>query len=89
MKRFLELLYLGFYNLIIAIECALSFYLGVKLFIKIHGATGFTAIGLFLLGIVLICGGVLLLYLLGFVVEYFLNNHNKEKEDKENIEDEL
>lgn len=77
MKHFLELLYFGFYNLLIAAECVLSFYCGVKLFIKIHSTTGFTAIGLFLLGIVMICCGVLLLYGMGSIVEPFFETNKK------------
>lgn len=83
MKHFLKVLYLGLYNIIITIECALSFCLGVKLIISIHNTTGFAAIGKFLLGIVLICCGILLLYLIGFVAEYFMENRSEKKEDKE------
>ena len=83
MKHFLKVLYLGLYNIIFAIECVLSFYLGIKLIIRIHNTTGFAAIGMFLLGIVLICGGILLLYLIGFVSEYFMENREEKKEDDE------
>ena len=83
MRHFLKLLWLGLYYLIIVIECVLSFYLGIRLFIEIHNTTGFAAIGMFLLGIILICGGTLLLYLLGIVFEYFFNNRSEKKEDKE------
>lgn len=50
MKHFLKVLYLGLFNIIYAIECALSFYLGIKLIIRIHNTTGFAAIGMFLGG---------------------------------------
>ena len=83
MKHFLKVLYLGAYNLILTIECVLSFYLGVKLIISIHNTTGFVAIGKFLLGIVLICCGILLLYLIGFVAEYFMENREEKKEIEE------
>lgn len=73
MRHFLKLLWLGLYNLIITIECALSFCLGVKLIISIHNTTGFAAIGKFLLGIVMICCGVLLLYGMGYIVEPFFD----------------
>jgi hypothetical protein len=83
MKHFLKVLYLGLYNIIFAIECVLSFYCGVRLFIKIHNTTGFAAIGMFFGGIVLICGGILLLYIIGFVSEYFIENRREKKEDGE------
>lgn len=83
MKHFLKVLYLGLFNIIYAIECTLSFYLGIKLIIKIHNTTGFAAIGMFFLGIVLICGGILLLYLIGFVSEHFMENREEKKEDDE------
>lgn len=83
MKHFLKVLYLGLFNIIYAIECALSFYLGIKLIIRIHNATGFAAIGMFFGGIVLICGGILLLYIIGFISEYFIENRSEKKEDKE------
>ena len=83
MKHFLKVLYLGLYNIVFAIECALSFYLGIKLIIRIHNTTGFAAIGMFFGGIVLICGGILLLYIIGFVSEYFIENREEKKEDGE------
>ena len=82
MKHFLKVLYLGLFNIIYAIECALSFFLGIKLIIRIHNTTGFAAIGMFFGGIVLICGGILLLYLIGFISEYFMENHSEKKEDE-------
>ena len=83
MKHFLKVLYLGLFNIIYAIECALSFYLGIKLIIRIHNATGFAAIGMFFGGIVLICGGILLLYIIGSIPEYFIENREEKKEDGE------
>lgn len=83
MKHFLKVLYLGLFNIIYAIECALSFYLGIKLIIRIHNTTGFAAIGMFFGGIVLICGGILLLYLIGFISECFMENHSEKKETEE------
>lgn len=47
MKHFLKILYLGLYNLIITVECVLSFCCGVRQFIKIHNTAGFAAIGMF------------------------------------------
>ena len=86
MKHFLKVLYLGLCNIIFAIECALSFYLGIKLIIRIHNATGFAAIGMFFGGIVLICGGILLLYIIGFISECFMKN--RENEEKKEAEEE-
>lgn len=86
MKHFLKVLYLGLYNIIFAIDCALSFFLGIKLIIKIHNTTGFAAIGMFFGGIVLICGGILLLYILGFISEGFMKN--REDEEKKEAEEE-
>ena len=86
MKHFLKVLYLGLCNIIFAIECALSFYLGIKLIIRIHNTTGFAAIGMFFGGIVLICGGILLLYIIGFVSECFMKN--RENEEKKEAEEE-
>ena len=83
MKHFLKVLYLGLFNIIYAIECALSFFLGIKLIIKIHNTTGFAAIGMFFGGIILICGGILLLYLIGFISECFMENHSEKNEDVE------
>ena len=83
MKHFFFFFYLGLYNIIFAIECALSFFLGIKLIIRIHNTTGFAAIGMFFGGIVLICGGILLLYLIGFISEYFMENHSEKNEDVE------
>ena len=83
MRHFLKLLWLGLYNLIIVIECVLSFYLGVRLFIEIHNTTGFAAIGMFFGGIVLIFISILFLYLIGFVFEYFMENRGEKKEDSE------
>ena len=83
MKHFLKVLYLGLFNIIYAIECALSFYLGIKLIIRIHNTTGFAAIGMFFGGIVLICGGILLLYIIGFISECFMENHSEKNEDVE------
>lgn len=83
MRHFLKLLWLGLYYLIIVIECVLSFYLGVRLFIEIHNTTGFAVIGKFLLGIVMVCCGVLLLYGMGSIVEpFFETNKNEEEEEK-------
>ena len=86
MKHFLKILYLGLYNLIITVECVLSFCCGVRQFIKIHNATGLAAIGMFLSGIVMVCCGVLLLYGMGYIVEPFFetnkNNKNEEEEEK-------
>lgn len=82
MRHFLKLLWLGSYNLIIVIECVLSFYLGVRLFIEIHNTTGFAAIGKFFLGIVMVCCGVLLLYGMGSIVEpFFETDKNNKKEE--------
>lgn len=82
MRHFLKLLWLGLYYLIIVIECVLSFYLGVRLFIEIHNTTGFAVIGKFLLGIVMVCCGVLLLYGMGSIVEpFFETNKNNKKEE--------
>lgn len=86
MKHFLKVLYLGLFNIIYAIECALSFYLGIKLIIRIHNITGFAAIGMFFGGIVLICGGILLLYIIGFISECFMKN--RENEEKKEAEEE-
>ena len=86
MKHFLKVLYLGLCNIIFAIECALSFYLGIKLIIRIHNATGFAAIGMFFGGIALICGGILLLYIIGFISECFMKN--RENEEKKEAEEE-
>ena len=83
MKHFLKVLYLGLCNIIFAIECTLSFYLGIKLIIRIHNTTGFTAIGMFFGGVVLICGGILLLYIIDFISEYFMENHSEKNEDVE------
>lgn len=83
MRHFLKLLWLGLYYLIIVIECVLSFYCGVRLFIEIHNTTGFAVIGKFLLGIVLISVSILFLYLIGFVFECFMENHSEKKEDGE------
>lgn len=81
MRHFLKLLWLGLYYLIIVIECVLSFYLGVRLFIEIHNTTGFAVIGKFLLGIVMVCCGVLLLYGMGSIVEpFFETNEDNKKE---------
>ena len=86
MKHFLKVLYLGLCNIIYAIECALSFFLGIKLIIRIHNTTGFTAIGMFFGGVVLICGGILLLYIIGFISECFMKN--REDEEKKEAEEE-
>ena len=86
MKHFLKVLYLGLFNIIYAIECALSFYLGIKLIIRIHNATGFAAIGMFFGGIALICGGILLLYIIGFISECFMKN--RDDEEKKEAEEE-
>lgn len=83
MKHFLKVLYLGLFNIIYAIECALSFYLGIKLIIRIHNTTGFAAIGMFFGGVVLICSGILLLYMIGFISEYFIENRREKKEAEE------
>ena len=83
MKHFLKVLYLGLFNIIYAIECALSFFLGIKLIIRIYNTTGFAAIGMFFGGIVLICGGILLLYLIGFISECFMENHSEKNENVE------
>lgn len=81
MKHFFKLLWLGLYYLIIVIECVLSFYLGVRLFIEIHNTTGFAAIGKFLLGIVMVCCGVLLLYGMGSIVEQFFETDKNNKKE--------
>lgn len=86
MKHFLKVLWLGLYNIILAIECALSFYFGIKLIIRIHNTTGFAAIGMFFGGIVLICGSILLLYIIGFESEYSMENREKKKEVSEEID---
>ena len=83
MKHFLKVLYLGLCNIIYAIECALSFFLGIKLIIRIHNTTGFIAIGMFLLGIVLISVSILFLYIIGFISEYFMKNYSEKNEDVE------
>lgn len=83
MKHFLKILYLGLYNLIITVECVLSFCCGVRQFIKIHNTAGFAAIGMFLSGIVMVCGGVLLLYAMGYIVDpFFETNKNNKKEEE-------
>lgn len=81
MKHFLKVLYGGLFNLYITVTCVGLFYTGIKLFIKTYSAKGFAAIGMFLLGIVLILISILFLYLIGFVFEYFVENHNEKKED--------
>lgn len=86
MKHFLKILYLGLYNLIITVECVLSFCCGVRQFIKIHNTAGFAAIGMFFGGIVLICGGVLLLYIIGFISEYFIENRREKEEAEKALE---
>lgn len=92
MKHFLKVLYAGLVNLYIAGTCVSLFYAGIILFIKTYSAKGFVAIGMFLSGIVLIFISILFLYLIGLIFECMLNNcdnNNNNKEDKENIEDEL
>ena len=84
MKHFFKILFLGLYSTVVAIESMLSFYFGIKLIIGIHNAIGFKAIGMFLLGIILICVGILLFYMIGLVIEYsFIENSDKKKEEKE------
>lgn len=83
MKHFLKVLYAGLVNLYIAVTCIVLFYAGIILFIKTYSAKGFIAIGMFLLGIVLISVSILFLYLIGFVFECFMENHSEKKEDGE------
>lgn len=83
MKHFLKVLYAGLINLYITVTCVGLFYTGIILFIKTYSAKGFIAIGMFLLGIVLISVSILFLYLIGFVFEYFMENHSEKNEDVE------
>ena len=83
MKHFLKVLYAGLVNLYIAGTCVSLFYAGIILFIKTYSAKGFVAIGMFFGGIILICGGILLLYIIGFVSEYFMENREEKKETEE------
>lgn len=63
----------------------LLFCFGSKLIIGTYSAIGFKAIGMFLLGIILICIGILLLRIMGFMLEYsFVENRDKKKEDTGN-----
>lgn len=67
--------------LFIVVQCEALFYLGVKLFIGMHKAIGFMAIGKFFLGIILIFMGVLLLCAMGYIVEpVFETNEDNKKE---------
>lgn len=83
MKHFLKVLYAGLVNLYIASTCVGLFYAGITLFIKTYSAKGFAAIGMFLLGIVLILISILFLYLIGLLVECFMENHGEKKEAEE------
>ena len=83
MKHFLKILYAGLVNLYIAGTCVCLFYAGIILFIKTYSAKGFIAIGMFLLGIVLISVSILFLYLIGSIFEYFMENHSEKKETEE------
>lgn len=83
MKHFLKVLYAGLVNLYIAGTCVGLFYAGIILFIKTYSAKGFIAIGMFLLGIVLISVSILFLYLIGSIFEYFMENHSEKKETEE------
>ena len=83
MKHFLKVLYAGLVNLYITATCVGLFYAGIILFIKTYSAKGFVAIGMFLLGIVLILISILFLYLIGLLVECFMENHSEKKETEE------
>lgn len=83
MKHFLKVLYGGLVNLYITVTCVGLFYTGIILFIKTYSAKGFIAIGMFLLGIVLISVSILFLYLIGSIFEYFMENHSEKKETEE------
>lgn len=83
MKHFLKVLYSGLVNIYTASVCVGLFYAGIILFIKTYSAKGFAAIGMFLLGIVLIFSGILFLYLIGLIFEYFMENHGEKKDTDE------
>lgn len=83
MKHFLKVLYAGLVNLYITVTCVGLFYTGIILFIKTYSAKGFIAIGMFLLGIVLISVSILFLYLIGSIFEYFMENYSEKKETEE------
>ena len=83
MKHFLKVLYAGLVNLYITVTCVGLFYAGIILFIKTYSAKGFVAIGMFLLGIVLILISILFLYLIGLLFECFMENHGEKKENGE------
>lgn len=83
MKHFLKILYAGLVNLYITVTCVGLFYASIILFIKTYSAKGFIAIGMFLLGIVLISVSILFLYLIGSIFEYFMENHSEKKETEE------
>lgn len=84
MKHLFKILFLGLYSTVVNIESMLSFYFGIKLIIGIRSAIGFKAIGMFLLGIILTCAGILLFCIIGFVIECsFIENRDKKKEEEE------
>lgn len=79
MKHLFKILFLGLYSAVVNIESMLSFYFGIKLIIGIRSAIGFKAIGMFLLGIILTCAGILLFCIIGFAIEYYFIKNRDEK----------